>query len=595
MSDTIARPVPPPPSAPVAAGPEVEVLVVGAGPVGLALAADLLRRGTAVRIIDAAAEPSSTSRATSLTPRTLEVLDDLGALDDLLADGVRISRTDAFAGDRLTFRLEFPTTDTTRYPYLLNNSQAETEAALTSLVGRLGGVVERGVELVGLAQDRSGVTGQLRAAGGGEHGPITQVRAAWLVAADGGRSLVRKTLAIPFPGEAIPETIVLGDVTLDWDRPADRIYSWFSGDGALLAFPFTTPGRWRLTTTLAPGEVQAYAEGSLSGITALYRQRTGDMTTRLSELHWYSAFVANQRVAGTFRRGRVLLAGDAAHVHTPAGGLGMNTGIQDAYNLAWKLALVCAGAAEDSLLDTYEQERRPIAEALLSSTGNLQKIYSIRSRTAQNARDTALRTLLDLPPLRRAFFVRAGQLDLAYPRSDLNGPVPGPGRSRRTTVRRQVRAGDRAPDGPAVEHGTDPATGRSTTVHEQLRGTGPVLLLFAGVGGGQGISALGDLARRAAQQGLGLRVVVVTAGGHGSVGDLVEHATVLHDPTGVLHRRYGAARTGGRPSAHVIRPDGHIGLVSAPLSDEAVLAYLPMVTGDQTARAGAAARRSRDG
>jgi 2-polyprenyl-6-methoxyphenol hydroxylase-like FAD-dependent oxidoreductase len=569
----------PAPAAPPSRGDESsQVLVVGAGPVGLTLAADLLRRGITVRIIDAAPAASATSRATSQTPRTLEVLDDLGAAEELLATGVRIAETVAYSGDRLAFRLRFPSTDTTRFPYLLNNSQADTEAALTALLHRLGGAVERGRELVGFRQDRAEVAAQLRAAGDPRRpgaGRIEEVRAGWMVAADGARSRVRKTLAIPFRGQPIAETIVLGDVTMDWDRPGDKIYSWFSPDGSLLAFPFRQPGRWRLTTALIPEEVDRFGQGSLERITELYRKRTGDTTTAITGLDWFSAFVAQQRLADSYRVGRVLLAGDAAHVHTPAGGLGMNTGIQDAYNLGWKLALVAAGRAPEALLDTYQRERRPIAEALLSSTGGLQKLYSLRSPAAQAARDTAMRTLLDLGPLRRAFFRRAGQLDLNYHNSALSRTV-----ARRTPAawpagaRPGARAGDRAPDGPALT--VHPGGEKQTWLHEHLRGPWPTLLLFSGRSAAStDPDRLVDLARRVRQSTGHVRVVAVAAPQQPPPAALDEHATVLLDPTGLLHHRYGAAL----PAAYLVRPDGHLGMVTRPASPDPILAYLPTLAG----------------
>ena len=192
-------------------------------------------------------------------------------------------------------------------------------------------------------------------------------------------------------------------------------------------------------------------------------RRTGDTRTSLTDMIGFSVYRVNQRVVDQYRRGRVLLAGDAAHVHTPAGGLGMNTGIQDAYSLGWRPAAAVHGA-DDSLVDDYERERRPVAQALLSSTDGLQRLHSIRNRRAQRARDIALKVLLDLRPLRQAFLVRAGQLDVTY--------RTGGNRS----WRRGVRVGDRTPDGPAHRW----PDGSPTWLHDHLRGTRPTLLLLSG-------------------------------------------------------------------------------------------------------------------
>ena len=347
-----------------------DVLVVGAGPAGLTLAADLLRRGVSVRLIDQAASPSSTSRATSLTPRTLEVLDDLGITQELLDTGIRIQKAEAYQGENRAFRLTFPETSQTRFPFLLNNSQRQTEHLLTERVGALGGAVERERRLIGLRQDRKGVVALVDGPSGPE-----EIHAKWLIGADGGRSTVRNTLGIPFAGKTGTgeETIVLGDVLIDWSRPADRLYTWFNEDGALLAFPFREPGRWRITAALSPAEEAdgRFVEDSIERFTELYQRRTGDTTSRLTDMQGFSVYRVNQRVVDHYRRGRIVLMGDAAHVHTPAGGLGMNTGIQDAYSLGWRLA-IAVQRGDETVIDTYERERRPVALSLLSSTGNLQ-------------------------------------------------------------------------------------------------------------------------------------------------------------------------------------------------------------------------------
>ena len=431
-----------------------DVLVVGAGPAGLTLTADLLRRGLTVRLIDRAEAPSATSRATSLTPRTLEVLDDLGVAQALLGTGIRITRAEAYQGSRPTFRLAFPPSDRTRFPFLLNNSQQQTELVLAERVRELGGRVERARTLTAFRQERGGVVAHVDGPAGAE-----EIRATWLVGADGGRSTVRRTLGIPFRGKESPEeTIVLADVLVDWDRTADRLYTWFNEDGALLAFPFREARRWRLTAALSPAEESdgRYTEESIEQFTRLYRRRTGDDVTQLSDLTGFSVYRVNQRVVDQYRRGRVLLAGDAAHIHTPAGGLGMNTGIQDAYNLGWRLALAVQ-VGDDRVVDGYEQERRPVAEALLSSTGGLQRLYSIRDRRVQRARDVALQLVLNAGPTRMAFFAGAGQLDLTYRRRRLpSGPAT-------------VHAGDRSPDGPATLW----PEGSRTWLHDHFRGPDP--------------------------------------------------------------------------------------------------------------------------
>lgn len=508
------------PTAPALASARADVLVVGAGPAGLTLTADLLRRGIDVRLIDAAAAPAETSRATSLTPRTLEVLDDLGVGQDLIDTGIPIRIAEAFQGQDRAFRLAFPETAPTRYPFLLNNSQRQTEELLASRVAELGGRIERERRLIGFRQDRRGVVALVSGTEG-----LEEIQADYLVGADGGRSTVRSTLGIPFEARAgtLEETIVLADVLIDWDQPADRLLTWFNGDGALLAFPFKEPGRWRITAALSPAEEAdgRYTEDSLDDFTALYRRRTGDTTSTLSDMRGFSVYRVNQRVVDTYRRGRALVIGDAAHVHTPAGGLGMNTGIQDAYSLGWRLARAVI-ADDDAGLADFERERRPVALALLSRTGNLQRLWSIRDPRLQRLRNVALQSVLDLGVARRGFFAGASQLGISYrSRRGIRGGT-------------RLRVGDRMPDGRVAAPGES-----SGWLYEHLRGTGPVVVAFEGHGGSDPA-----LARRCSQDAV--RLVRVTLDGS---------SEALRDVDGELHDVVGEGRV------VVLRPDSHVAAV----------------------------------
>lgn len=523
-----------------------DVLVVGAGPAGLTLTADLLRRNVSVRLIDQGESPSQTSRATSLTPRTLEALDDLGITQELLDTGIRIRKAEAYQGENRAFELTFPETAQTRFPFLLNNSQRQTEQLLTQRVEELGGAVERQRLLVGLRQDRQGIVAQVDGPAGRE-----QIEARWLIGADGGRSTVRNTLGIPFVGKSgtVEETIVLGDVLIDWSRPADRLYSWFNEDGALLAFPFREPGRWRLTAALSPAEERdgRFTQDSIETFTELYQRRTGDTTSRLTDMQGFSVYRVNQRVVDHYRRGRVMLMGDAAHVHTPAGGLGMNTGIQDAYSLGWRLA-IAVQRGDDTAIDTYEQERRPVALALLSNTGGLQRLWSIRDRRVQRVRDGVLQVVLNLEPVRRAFFAGAGQLSISY-------------RERaRIGKRRGARVGDRVPDAKVA----DPESSDHSWLHHHLRGTQPVLLV---VGGDRARSnsadeTLGLLVQDAQRRGLSVIRITRPDSGHAELAGV----RTLIDVDGDLHRLF-RARTA---RSIVVRPDKHIAAIGA-VQDASIL------------------------
>lgn len=348
-----------------------QVLITGGGPTGLVLACDLVRRGVAVRIIDKAPTPPTGSRGKGLQPRSLEVFDDLGVLDAMLAEGTDYPTIRRYANGNVVWegRMHEPVepTEAVPYPNILLLPQPRTEQLLRDRLATLGGRVEHGVELIDVEQHDDGVTARLST---GE-----RITVDYLVGADGGRSVVRKRLGIGFEGETYEtERMLIGDVLADGlDR--DHWHIW--------ANP-AEPGRWLAMCPLPGGElfqlvapVDADEEPELT-LKAL--QRAVDAATgggvRLRELTWSSVYRPNIRMVDRFRVGRVFLAGDAAHVHSPAGGQGLNTGIQDAYNLGWKLAAVLTGAPAE-LLDTYEEERLPVAAEVLGISTRLHRSASL--------------------------------------------------------------------------------------------------------------------------------------------------------------------------------------------------------------------------
>ncbi|MBE3013569.1 FAD-dependent monooxygenase [Microbispora sp. NEAU-D428] len=355
-----------------------DVLIVGAGPTGLTLAVDLARRGVAFRVVDQAPEPAAGSKGKGLQPRTQEVFDDLGVIGPILAAAtpypplrVRIGRVPVWQA-----RMHRPAvaTDAVPYPTVLMHPQWRTEAVLRERLAELGGKVEQSSALTGFEQDADGVTAGL---GTGEI-----LRARYLVAADGGRSPVRKALGIGFTGETREEErMALGDVRAEGlDR--DHIHVWVRpGRGMVALYPMAGADTFQMLASLKPGVTP---EQTLSGYQRIFAERSMLRGVRLTELLWSSLYRVNIRLAERYRSGRVFLAGDAVHVHPPAGGQGLNTGVQDAYNLGWKLARVLAGAPE-ALLDTYEEERRPVAARVLGLSLDLadKKSYKRGEETYQ--------------------------------------------------------------------------------------------------------------------------------------------------------------------------------------------------------------------
>jgi 2-polyprenyl-6-methoxyphenol hydroxylase-like FAD-dependent oxidoreductase len=394
---------------------DTDVLITGAGAAGLTLAIDLARRGVALALIDLGDQPFGGSRGKGIQPRTLEVFEDLGLVDRLAAAGAPyppLRRHLPGGGVQESVLAEAATVIPAEpYPAPLMVPQFRTEAVLRERLAELGQCPRYGRRLAGFEADGEGVTARIVDAAG-EH----QVRARFLVGADGGRSFVRHALDIGFPGETLGVRALVADVRLEGlDRLAWHRFQLGSGATQVLLCPLAGTDLFQLQ---APVPLGSEVDLSPAGLTAMLAARTGRSDIVVQSVSWPSVYSMNARLADRFRIGRVFLAGDAAHTHPPTGGQGLNTSVQDAYNLGWKLAAALDGAP-DSLLDTYEEERRPIAAGMLE----------LSTRLLDEAREG---------PMRRNRETR--QLDLGYRTSSLSlgrAPAEAP-----------LQAGDRAPDAP---------------------------------------------------------------------------------------------------------------------------------------------------
>jgi 2-polyprenyl-6-methoxyphenol hydroxylase-like FAD-dependent oxidoreductase len=406
-----------------------DVVVVGAGPTGLALACGLRAAGIAVRVLDKAAGPALTSRALGLQPRGVEVLDRLGALGNLLDHGLAVRSVVITVNGRELARLRVgQAMQRLGGRTALLMSQADIEAALRDRLATLGGSVEWERPVTDFIAGADGVAVRL--------GDGDEVRAGWVVGADGAHSAVRKAMGVGFPGVPLGEHFLLADVHADIDRPRDNTYGFLRGTTMLVAFPLPGADLWRVmspapeggATDLRPEEMVAY----------LGERLAAEVRGTIRSAEWTSTFHIHRRLADTYRRGRMLLAGDAAHIHSPLGGQGMNTGIGDAENLAWKLALVVSGRAEESLLDTYAAERRPIAKDVLKSTSGVTKFVLGENSATRLLRDRVAIPMLNRTLVQRLIAEKASQLRVSYRSGPLGGgwwrPLPG------------LRPGDRVPD-----------------------------------------------------------------------------------------------------------------------------------------------------
>lgn len=387
-----------------------DVLVVGAGPAGLAAACGLLSQGVRVRVIDKAAGPATTSRANFLHARGSEVLARLGALDGLPERSVRAMNITTYLGDKPVMHLRFgdPGMQTAAPPMVI--SQAEVEGALRDRFVALGGEIDWNTELVDLTQDDDGVVAKT---GTGEH-----VRSGWLIGCDGAGSTTRRLADIGFPGTKLSERFLLADVRLDWTLDRSGTTGWIHRDGMVGAMPMPG-GLWRIIAYDPAGPPGRPTEAQiLDRLRRILPERTGH-EVQVHEAVWLSMFQVHRRLADTYRRNRVFLAGDAAHTHAPFGGQGMLTGLGDAENLAWKLVLVLDGRAGSALLDTYESERRPLATEVLRSTSAVTKVNIAQSPVGRFVRDRIVVPVIAVPRVQRWVTYRTSQLWVSYRRGPL--------------------------------------------------------------------------------------------------------------------------------------------------------------------------------
>ncbi|MDR8399837.1 FAD-dependent monooxygenase [Paraburkholderia sp. USG1] len=438
------------------------VLIVGAGPTGLAAAMSLARAHIPVRLIDKAMQPNPYSRAIGIQARTLELLEQHRLVEPFLELGHRARIANLFSNGMRLAQLDFDPLHT-RYPYLLFLDQSVTERLLTEHLATFGVTIERGVELTMFAQGAASIQATLRRA----DGHTETMRPSYMIAADGAHSAIRHRLGLNFEGKTFEQTFLLADLHAETDWPEDEFHIFASGEGLVALFPMGH-GRHRLIADhaiepagVAPAETPAVlgepplnrvSPPSLEECKALIARRVRERVD-VSDLAWSSYFHVNSRMVDRLRVGRIFLAGDAAHVHSPAGAQGMNTGIQEAFNLGWKLARVLKGAAPDRLLDTYHLERHPIERDVLRQTGFITQMAEADHGPLKLLRERVMPVLAALGPLRDAARLTISELSIQYRRSPL-------------TLERVLdggpRAGERAPD--ALVHVVDGPLGRAPGV-----------------------------------------------------------------------------------------------------------------------------------
>lgn len=412
---------------------DTQVLIVGAGPTGLVLALWLVKQGVSVRVIDKAAGPGTTSRALAVHARTLELYEQLDLADAVVQKGYTVPGARLWIAGEPAARIPFEqlVSDLTPYGFLHIFPQDEHERLLVERLERLGIQVARSTELVDFTEADSSVLSRVR----GPSGEETEVRADFIAGCDGARSKVREAMRTGFPGGTYQQMFYVADVAgkgsaFNGDLNVDLDQSDF-----LAIFPLADAGRIRLIGAIRPDEGKDVDKLTFDDIKD---RAIRSLRLDVDKVNWFSAYHVHHRVTDRFRRGRAFLLGDAAHIHTPVGGQGMNTGIGDAINLAWKLKAVLSGQAPDVLLDTYESERRAFAQRLVRTTDQAFVFVASDSRFATIVRTRIVPVVLPqaarLGPIREYLFRTISQISLNYRGKGLDSGRVGP-----------VHGGDRLP------------------------------------------------------------------------------------------------------------------------------------------------------
>ncbi|TMR98794.1 FAD-dependent monooxygenase [Nonomuraea basaltis] len=489
------------------------VLIAGAGPTGLALAIHLALHDIPVRVIDAAASPATTSRALGLQPRGVEVLERIGALGDLPQRSQSSLNMSYNEGSRTVLRLHVGQAVADQPKQALLISQADVEGTMRQRLAELGGHVEWDTRLVTARQDDMSVIATVQTADGTEH----HIETHWLIGCDGAHSTVRKLAAIGFPGRKLLERLLMVDVRAQWPLDKNGSTTWMDA-GHMLSVTALPDDTWRVFTEPPADLPDQLSEREISErVLSEFSRRSGVALDTVTDIRWASEFRIHRRLADAYRRGRILLAGDAAHIQSPTGGQGQNTGLGDAENLAWKLVLVARGRADQRLLDTYEGERRSLARKVLRATSTAVDIMLPHDPWKRLLRDKVVLPVVRLPAVQRRLWLAASQLGISY----RGGPLAP------TSHRwmRGPRPGDRMPD-LACRH----LDGSQTTLHATISGRWVVLANDQHVAARHAEAA-------AAQLGADLIVALTPVEPH-------SHDVVL------------------------IRPDGHIGWRDHPAPDK---------------------------
>jgi len=512
---------------------DVDVLIVGAGPTGLMLANQLGRRGIRATIIDRHSGPAQQTRAMAVHARTLEIFTHLGIADRAVSLGKIGYGSNIWSQGRLRARIPLGEIGqgVSPFPYVLMLGQDDTERILGDTLKQWGTTIRWNTELIALQQASTHVTATIKAA----DGRTQTIVAKYVAGCDGGRSSVREMNGIGFPGEPYEHVFFVADTEATGQMVPDELNVYMFRDGFTLFFPMRGPDAWRVIGIL-PEHLNGREHVTFDDVIPSLQHESGASLT-FKTCKWFSTYRIHHRCTERFRDRRCFLAGDAAHVHSPMGGQGMNTGLQDAYNLAWKLALVLTGRADESLLDTYEAERMPVAHQLLETTDRAfrllvtDKWYGGIFRTRIVANLSAIMTKRER--VKKIIFRTLSQTGIAYPKSPLSQNLEG-------LPKGAPRAGDRFP----WLHLKFSENGAREDVFQKLDDTRFNLLV------------IGQPAPSAERLGLDALLTV--------------HAI----PSGSENAAELARVSIDGPAYYLVRPDGHVGLAGTRFDERTLRQWL---------------------
>lgn len=526
----------------------IDVLVVGAGPVGLFCANELMRHGLRCRIIDKKSGLSEQSKALGIHIRTLDVFDDTDFLDEILSQGQKISGILVKSNQRILINAEFKEIKS-NFSFAICLPQDKTEKILAQGLETKGLKVEWETELVTLEQTSAGARAIVRHLDQEE-----EINVPWVIGCDGAHSTVRHQLGLEFVGAPYSQSWWLADVHLHWNVPQDRMVAYLSPYGPLACFPMGNE-RYRFVM-LAPANQDK--EPDFSAIISEFKRRSSD-PGRLSNPVWITKFHLHHRQVQHYRSNRVFLAGDAAHIHSPMGGQGLNTGIQDIYNLVWKLALVHKKQAKEAVLNSYHAERFPVGQDVLKKTDQMTRAILLKNPVLRHVRNRLIMTVLAIPYIRKKVIRDLAELTISYTESPI---VAEQGH------RRHWEAGLFMYDFELVNIEDQSVVSLKNIV----KGTQHHLLLFQGLGS-LDVTHLVEVAKMIKERYARHIVPHFVLAQEIAPPELQGLGRIWLDPNQKIHRHHAIETS----CAVLLRPDKYIGLTQSPIHQAELVRYLKTI------------------